>query len=447
MTKTILAFFLFCFISVCAFAQSVPKAIDSLIGAYAKLNKFNGNIVVIKSGETVFNGSYGFRDVEKGIKCNGNEIFQLASLSKTFTAVLTMKLIEEGKLSLNTRISDFFPVLHPEQKITVAQLLGHTSGIREVLADSALREKVFSGLKADREELLQYFSSQRLEFTPGSEFSYSNSGYDLLGMIIEKVTGMQYGEAVSKMIFRPLGMRSSGYDYSRLKSGLKTVGYEYLSSGRFVTAKIWDESWTYASGGLYSSVGDLVKWNDALRHNKVISSRALAECYTPGKGDYGYGWFIDSLYEKKIAYHPGNLEGATSYFARIPQDDICIIMLTNQTSTIIESIGSKIIAILNKKPYALPKPKQEILVSTKTLTSYIGSYDISGSYATSVDLISGNLYLSTANAVPVRLFAESQNRFFIADSNMTLTFNVGKDGKLSLTIKSGLSTKIGGRLD
>jgi len=122
-------------------------------------------------------------------------------------------------------------------------------------------------------------------------------------------------------------------------------------------------------------------------------------------------------------------------------------MLTNQTSTIIESIGAKIIAILNKKPYALPKPKQEILVSTKTLTSYIGSYDISGSYATSVDLISGNLYLSTANAVPVRLFAESQNRFFIADSNMTLTFNVGKDRKLSLTIKSGLSTKIGGRLD
>ena len=116
MTKTILAFFLFCFISICTFAQSVPKAIDSLIGAYAKLNKFNGNIVVIKSGETVFNGSYGFRDVEKGIKCNGNEIFQLASLSKTFTAVLTMKLIEEGKLSLNTRISDFFQYCIPSKK-------------------------------------------------------------------------------------------------------------------------------------------------------------------------------------------------------------------------------------------------------------------------------------------------------------------------------------------
>jgi len=106
--KTLLAFFLFCFISVCASAQSIPQAIDSLIGAYAKLNKFNGNIAVIRSGKMVFHASYGFRDMEKSIKCNGNEIFQLASLSKTFTAVLTMKLIEEGKLSLNTRISDFF---------------------------------------------------------------------------------------------------------------------------------------------------------------------------------------------------------------------------------------------------------------------------------------------------------------------------------------------------
>ena len=223
-----------------------------------------------------------------------------------------------------------------------------------------MREKVFSGLKADRGELLQYFSSRPLEFTPGSEFSYSNSGYDLLGMIIEKITGMRYGEAVKSMIFRPLGMSNSGYDYLNLKSSRKTVGYDYLSTNRFVTAKIWDESWTYASGGLYSSVGDLLKWNNALKHNRIISSEALAESYTPGKGDYGYGWFIDSLYGKKIAYHPGNLEGATSYFARIPQDDICIIMLTNQTSTIIESIGSKIIAILNKKPYTLPRPKQEI---------------------------------------------------------------------------------------
>jgi len=99
-------------------------------------------------------------------------------------------------------------------------------------------------------------------------------------------------------------------------------------------------------------------------------------------GDYGYGWFIDSVHAKKIAYHPGNLEGATSYFARIPQDDICIILLSNQTSTIIESIGNKIISILNSKPYTLPKPKQEILLPAKTLASYIGKFDISNSYTT-----------------------------------------------------------------
>lgn len=135
--------------------------------------------MITKAGKIVFRGAYGFRDVEANSKCAGKEIFQLASLTKSFTAVLILKLIEEKKLSPDTPISIYFPGIHPDSGITVANLLNHTSGIREVLRDSVLRGKIFAGMKTSQEELISYFSSQPLDFAPGTVFSYSNSGYDL----------------------------------------------------------------------------------------------------------------------------------------------------------------------------------------------------------------------------------------------------------------------------
>lgn len=429
-----------------ALAQSVPAKVDSLIKAYASLNKFNGNILITKAGQEVFEGSYGYNDIEKNIRCSRTDVFQLASLTKTFTAVLILKLIEEKKLSLDTHIKDFFPKLHPEKNITIANLLNHTSGIREVLRDSAMRAKITDGRKTNQKELLAYCSDQPLDFEPGTEFSYSNSGFDLLGMIIEKITGKSYGNAVEKYIFKPLKMTHSGFDYAALKSKHKTVGYEYLSATRHVTAKVWDWSWTNASGGLYSTVDDLLLWDNGLKNNRIITAKMLSESYTAGKGDYGYGWFIDLVYGKKVAYHPGNLEGATSYFGRIPQDDICIVMLTNQTSTTIETIASKIIAILNGKPYTLPKAKQEIALAPELIQKYIGRYDISNLYETSIQMIDNKFYLNINNGQPIRIYPETKNSFFVADSNMSLIVKTDDQGKLTLVIRDGLSTKSGEHL-
>lgn len=224
-------------------------------------------------------------------------------------------------------------------------------------------------------------------------------------MIIEKITRMSYEEAVKRLIFDPLKMKNSGYDFASLKSRNKTIGYDYLSPSRFVTVKTWDYSWTYASGGLYSCVDDLHKFYAGLKNNKIISAQSLAQSYTSIKGDYGFGWFIDSLYGKRIGYHSGNLDGATSYFGRIPGDDICIIMLNNQTSTTIESIASKIIAILNDKPYTLPKPKLEITVPKEILQQYVGKYDISD---TSVQISGSKLYLTGSNTYPHKNICRNQ---------------------------------------
>ena len=432
---TSLFFFSFIFSSN---AQSVPQKLDTLISAYAKLNQFNGTILISKSGQTIFEKAYGYRDAEKQIKVTTNDIFQLGSLTKSFTAVLVMKLVEEKKLSLNTRITSFFPAVHPEKEITIAQLLSHTSGIREELRDAKFRAKVLSGKSINKQEMLDYYAAAPLDFEPGTAFSYSNSGYNLLGMVIEKLTGKSYGAAMQQFIFKPLGMNNSGFDYARLQSRLKTKGYSYLSSTRIVPAKVWDASGTYSSGGLYSNTKDLAVWNKALKENKLISAAGLIKCYTPVKEDYGYGWFIDSLEHKKIAYHAGNVEGSTSYFARIPEDDICIIMLINHTSTNIETIGSKIIALLYDKKYILPKPKQSHELTAEQAVKYVGQYDISDDYITAISLKGNQLFIQTNNQPPVKMLVESSSRFFIDDSNMTLTFSNTAEGKIQLSIRDGL---------
>jgi CubicO group peptidase (beta-lactamase class C family) len=418
--------------------SAIPAKIDTLISAYAALNQFNGTILVTRAGKTIFQKPYGYRDAEKKIKLGSTDMFQLGSLTKSFTSILIMQLVEEKKLFLDSKLRDFFPAVHPEKVITIAQLLNHTSGIREELRDPEFRTKVRAGKEVTKAEMLAYYTRQPLDFEPGSTFSYSNSGYNLLGMIIEKLRGLSYEQVIRQRIFKPLGMSNSGFDYARLNSKYKTKGYAYLSPTRIVPATVWAASGSYSSGALYSNAEDLALWNKALQDNKLITGASLEKTYTAVKGGYGYGWFIDSLYTKKIVSHAGNVEGGTSYFARIPADDICIIMLINQTSTTLESIGDKVIAVLYGKDYKLPKPKQAITLSEDLAAKYAGIYDISDDYPTTISYINNQLFLTTNNQPAVRILPENATRFYINDSDMTLRFSSNADGKLHLMISEGL---------
>jgi CubicO group peptidase (beta-lactamase class C family) len=428
-------------------SAAIPAKIDTLISAYAALNQFNGTILVTRAGKTFFQKPYGYRDAEKKIRLSSKDIFQLGSLTKSFTSILIMQLVDEKKLSLENKLTDFFPSVHPEKNITIAQLLNHTSGIREELRDPVFRANVRAGKEVTKAEMLAYYTLQPLDFEPGSKFAYSNSGYNLLGMIIEKLRGLSYEQVIRQRIFNPLGMNSSGFDYARLNSKYKTKGYAYLSPTRIVPATVWAASGSYSSGALYSNAEDLALWNKALQDNKLITGASLEKTYTAVKGGYGYGWFIDSLYAKKIVSHAGNVEGGTSYFARIPADDICIIMLINQTSTTLESIGDKIIALLYGKEYKLPKPKQAIALSEKLAAKYAGVYDISNDYLTTIKYIDNQLLLTTNNQPAVRILPETATRFYINDSDMTLRFSSDADGKLHLMISEGLWNGSGDKIE
>jgi CubicO group peptidase (beta-lactamase class C family) len=288
-----------------------------------------------------------------------------------------------------------------------------------------------------------FFKNEPLDFEPGTKFSYSNSGFDLLGIIIEKVTSSSYGEAVRHYIFSSLKMTNSGFDFPDLKNINKTTSYSYLSSTKQVEAKPWNSSLNFSSGGLYSTTEDLLKFYNGLIGFKIISKETFNQATTPFLGGYGYGWFIDEIHGDKVIDHGGNVEGATSYFLMMPELKICIILLNNITSTTLEKIGNSMYAALQNKPYRIPQPKKEIQLEESTLPKYTGIFEVSENYKIDISQEANKLFMKINNGDKIAMLAEKESVFFTSDDDIVLEF-ISKNNKIvQLKMKQGLSTKIG----
>lgn len=428
-------------------AQSNTAKVDSLIKAYIQLNKFNGTVLATQRGEVVFNKSYGFSDVSTKKLVLSNSIFQIGSLTKPFTALLILKLFDDKKISINEPVGKFIDSYPKENQITIQHLLTHTSGVYEALRDPRYFEHLTSNKVLTNEERIAFFSNKPLDFTPGTKYSYSNSGYDLLGAVIEKVSGMTYQACLKKYIFDPLKMNNSGFDYRALNDkNRKVIGYSYLSKTKQIASKLWNPYAIFSSGALYSTTEDLLKFYKGLTSYKIVSKEIYERAVTPFLNGYGLGWYIDDIGNDKIINHGGNIDGFTSYFLMNPQNDICIVLLNNITSTSLERIGNSIYRILTNKPYTLPKPKVEIPMKQEILASYVGKYEVSDSYIANITLENNILFLQINNEVKLKLSAEKEAVFFIKDEDMEVEFLPQKDASIQIKIRQGLSTKIGDKV-
>lgn len=421
------------------------QEIDSIIKAYAAINKFNGTALVHDQNKTIFEKSYGWQDAEKKILNHNGSIYQIASLTKSFTALTIVKLTEDGKLSVKDPISKFIPDYPRGSEITVEHLLTHTSGIYEPLRNKEYVRLLHTGESISQAKQISFFKDEPLDFEPGTKFSYTNSGYILLGAIIEKITGLSYEKAVRKIILNPLNMSHTGFVYSSLKSTDKTVPYAFLSKTKQEKTEIWNPELTGAAGQIYSSAEDLYKYYEGIRDYKIVSKEAFKKATTPFLSGYGYGWFIDDLYGKKVINHGGNIEGATSYLAMIPEDDICIILLNNITSKKLEKAGNTILAALLNKPYQLPKPKKEIVPDSLVLKKYAGNYQLSEDDVIHVTFENGQLFFQNNKGPVLRILPEKENSFFIFDDDTEITFSKD-DGKEIIQVKNGLSSKTAEKL-
>lgn len=357
-------------------AQSTSQKLDELMSAYAQNREFNGSVLIAQSGKILLEKGYGFQNLEKKLNNTSATLYPIASITKTFTSTLILKLAELKQLSIQDKLSKYYPDYPKGDSITIENLLTHTSGIFNYTEDNDFMFNE-SSKHAPEQKILSLFKNKPLDFASGTGWNYSNSGYSLLGYIIEKVTKMSYYSAIRKYIFEPSGMSNSGFNFVGLPTERKALGY-YSDSGKDYNklAPLEDSSVVFAAGAIYSSVNDLYKWHLALQGNQIISKNTLDKAYTPFKKNYGYGWIIDSLYQKRIVSHSGGLPGYRSNFARVIEDDICIILLNNTEIPGMGIITNNLLAVLYNQPYKIPTKKKSIQLDKKVLERYVGTYEV-----------------------------------------------------------------------
>lgn len=407
------------FIVYFSFAQG--DKLDTLINAYAKLYKFNGAVLVAKNGTILLNKGYGYRNAANKVANNEQTIFQLGSITKQFTAAVILKLQEEKKLSVSDKLSKYFPGYPKGDSITIEQLLTHTSGIYSYTNDPKFMANEVTK-PASRDMMMALFRDKPFDFPPGTGWNYSNSGYSLLGYIIEAVTKKSYEQAVRKYIFTPLRMAHSGFDFTHLKNSGKAIGYFKLNDKEAVPAPIVDSTVSYSAGAIYSTTGDLYLWHNALQKNNVLSKAQQEKAYTPVKNKYGYGWGIDSIEGKRKVSHSGGIHGFTTNIVRVPEDDICVILLSNASDPALQDITKNIFAILYGKEYELPKARIAIKIPEVKLKQYEGEYEINKDLHVIISLKDGELVAAPTGQPTSILYVEKEDFLFVRTPDIQIEF-------------------------
>jgi CubicO group peptidase (beta-lactamase class C family) len=320
--------------------------IDAMIHAYDRPDAPGISVMVVRDHMVVYKKACGLADVEARVPNTTNTNFRLASVTKQFTAMAILILMERGKLSLESRLVDFFPDFPAYgREITIRQLLNHTSGLPDYAAlIPAGQEQQLS----DNDVLRILKQPTKGDFLPGSKFEYSNSGYVVLGLIAAKVSRKSFARFLEESIFQPLGM-SSTVAYEPGISTVKNRAYGYTPSGK--TFRRTDQSLTSATlgdGGIYSSVEDLYRWDQALNTTKLVGTKTLEQAFSPGnfgKGqtsNYGFGWFLDTVGGIRAASHGGTTVGFRNHIVRLPDEKFTVIVLMNRSDGVPAEIANNI---------------------------------------------------------------------------------------------------------
>lgn len=413
-------------VMLAGWSQSLPQKLDTLLSAYTRQDAFNGTALVATKGNILLEKGYGYKDIKAKTNNDSNTIFQIGSITKQFTSAIILQLQQQQKLSVQDKLSKYIPDYPHGDSITLENLLTHTSGIYNYTNNGAFMQ-LLSTKPIRRDSLLSLFKNQSLDFRPGEKFSYSNSGYILLGYIIEKVTGKPYFQVVRENIFQPLQMTHSGFNFTGLVSPDKATGYTSPTSTD--PQPIVDSSVSFAAGAIYTTAGDLYKWDRALYTDRIISQASLQKAFTPYKSKYGYGWAIDSAYGKQIVVHGGGITGFVSFILRVPGDETCIILLDNRPSPALAKIAMDIDAMLNGQDIVL-KTRKEINVDSAILHTYTGQYQLAPGFIITITLTNGRLISQATGQGKAELYAEKENFFFLKIVDAQIEFIKGSDGKI-----------------
>ncbi|NIM89986.1 MAG: serine hydrolase [Candidatus Aminicenantes bacterium] len=415
------------FFTACV-TQDLESKVDEYIHAHLKLHKFSGSILIAQKGKILMSKGYGMANYELGVPNTPQTKFLLGSITKQFTSMAVMQLQEKGLLSVEDSLKKYIPDYPNGDKITIHHLLTHTSGIPNFTSFPEYTKTMM--LASPVEETIERFKNKKLEFTPGEKFSYSNSGYILLGYIIEKVSQKSYEAYLEENILQPLGLEDTGYGHHEPIFENRAAGYSWDKDHQ-VNASYLDMSIPHGAGALYSTVEDLYLWDRALYTEKLVSKSSLDKIFSPFKDNYGYGWGISELFGHKRISHGGGINGFTTNISRYPDDDVCIIVLSNFDYSSTVRISRDLAAIVFGEKYEFPKERKEVKVDPKIYNAYVGQYELEPGFIITITKENERLFAQATGQPKAEIYPESEIKFFLKVVDAQMTFV--KDDKGEVT--------------
>jgi len=417
-----------------AAVQPLAARLDALFKPQYKAEDPGATVIVVKDGKTVFRKAYGAADIAARTPLTPGTVLRLGSITKQFTAVAILMLADEGKLALNDPITRFLPDYPIGGKvITIEHLLTHTSGIVSYTSKPNYVAGMAQDLTVD--QMIDGFKNGPLEFEPGTRFNYNNSGYFLLGAIIEKVSGLSYANFLEQRIFMPLGMKDTAYEGAGRSGAPRAAGYSAQEKG-YGLAQPLSMSQPYAAGALVSTVDDLATWDAAIASGKLLKPASWKLAFTPyqlSPGEstgYGYGWAVGKLQGAPIVHHGGGINGFRTYALRLPEQKVFVAVLANSDSGNVhpEVLAKKAAALAMGKPFIEPK---EIALEAKALDAFAGVYETDDEDTRSFTTRDGKLMMARGDRSPVALKAYSKNGFFVPGTLARFEFERDAQGKVS----------------
>lgn len=430
-----------------AFAQDAER-MDEVVSEHADDKRYMGTALVAIGDEVLLDKGYGSANLEWDIANNPETKFRLGSITKQFTAVSVFLLHERGELDIDAPVKTYWPDA-PEawNDITVAHLIHHTSGIPSITSFDDFPRWKYQPWKL--ETLVGKFAERDLEFEPGSQWKYSNSGYLLLAAIVGEVTGKPLAEFMQEHLFDPLEMTGTGVDNTDEILAMRASGYSPSQDG-IVNADYVHMSIPKGGGNMYSTTGDLLKWQQGLFGGKILSSETLQTYLTPvdfeafGAAKYAGGVLVEDIEGQTVYWHGGGIEGFNTWLGHDPEKDITVVVLANLNGGSANQLGRSLMTVAQGGDVQLASELIEISTDDIDLEQYTGSYRISPQFALKFFVEDGQFMTQATGQAANPVFASGEDEFFLKVVDARLTFNRDDAGEVaSVTLHQGGGTITG----
>jgi len=407
--------------------RSLPAKVDAYLGPYVEAGDFNGAVLLAKGGKILVRKGYGFANRELGVADGPETKFQIASVSKTFMAAVAVLLDRQGLLHLDDPLSKYLPDFPRGGEIRLSHLLEHSSGVPDVYSLSE-----YPDLKRRRvslDELVALLATKPLDFAPGSQSAYSNSGYALLAAVVRKVTGKSYHDVLREKVLVPLHLEHTGvWDREALLPG-RAAGYEpWLGPAGLINSPFYDESILIGGGDLYSTVDDLYAWYRAVREGKLFALGSLA---------VPYGWGARKRFGRDSVEQDGSDPGFVAHLGAYLKDDVCVVVLGNVRTGAIDRIKVDLAGLLFGQTVEPPAPRKLVKVDPRRLDAYVGRYEVSPKLILTVERRGDDLFLQGTGGDFLPLDPLSETRFFYRQFYVPVVFDRDVHGEVTRLLWNG----------